>query len=150
MELGFTLENSWASSTAANSARNQTYALTLTTGNASRSPSLRRLVYPEYFHAVAPGVWIDRSRAHSDQLQLAYLASTRRTRTSTRHYTPNADLERCTRFTHDTTGANSGRLTIPGIDNLNGNGGIVDYDENLNGPAIIPGLVPIRSGMWTT
>ncbi len=29
-------------------------------------------------------------------------------------------------YTSDTTGAN-GRLTIPGIDNYSGNGGIVDY-----------------------
>jgi hypothetical protein len=40
------------------------------------------------------------------------------------------------------TGEPSGRLTIPGIDQLNGNGGIVNYDENPNATGYAPWIGP--------
>src|SRR5208337_2001563 len=47
VELGFTLENAWASSTATNSARNQTFSLSLLTGHASPATRLTQSSFTE-------------------------------------------------------------------------------------------------------
>jgi hypothetical protein len=71
VELGFTLENSWASSTSTNSARNQTYGLTLTTGFANPAP---QLIQNSFTHIIFSrwrrAFWVG-SAIHTDRLQLA-------------------------------------------------------------------------------
>ena len=155
VELGFTLENSWASSTAANSARNQTYALTLTTGFNSPATQLTQSSFTQLiFSRWRRSFWIDSTPAPIQiDYNWPYLASTTAYANFNPNYTPDeSDLESMYAvYTSDTTGANSGRLTIPGIDNIYGNGGIVDYDENTNGPGYRSlDRSRIRSGMWTT
>ncbi len=146
VELGFTLENSWASSTAANSARNQTYALTLTTGFNSPATQLSQSSFTQLiFSRWRRTFWIDSTPAPIQiDYNWPYLASTTAYANFNPNYTPNeSDLESMYAvYTSDTTGANSGRLTIPGIDSVYGNGGIVDYAENTNGPGYAPWIGP--------
>ena len=146
VEVGFTLENSWASSTAANSARNQTYALTLTTGFNSPATQLTQNSFTQLiFSRWRRSYWIDSTPAPIQiDYNWPYLASTTAYANFNPNYTPDeSDLESMYAvYTSDTTGANSGRLTIPGIDNYYGNGGIVDYQENTNGPGYAPWIGP--------
>jgi hypothetical protein len=146
VELGFTLENSWASSSAANSARNQTYALTLTTGFNSPATQLTQNSFTQLiFSRWRRSYWIDSTPAPIQiDYNWPYLASTTAYANFNPNYTPNeSDLESMYAvYTSDTTGTNSGRLTIPGIDNYYGNGGIVDYQENTNGPGYAPWIGP--------
>ena len=130
VELGFTLENSWASSTAANSARNQTFALTLTTGFNSPATQLTQGSFTQIvFSRWRRSFWIDSAPAPIQiNYNWPYLASTAAYANFNPNYTPNeSDLEAMYAVY---TNEPAGRLTIPGIDQLNGNGGIVNYDES--------------------
>ncbi len=142
VEVGFTLENSWASSTAANSARNQTYSLALTTG--FNSPATR-LSQSSFTHLVFSrwrrSFWMDSTPAPIQiDYNWPYLASTAAYAHFNPTYTPNeSDLENMYAVY---TNEPAGRLTIPGIDDPYGDGGIVNYDENLNSAGYNPWIGP--------
>jgi len=142
VEVGFTLENSWASSTAANSARNQTYALSLSTGFSSpvtqlTQGSFTHIVFSRWRRAFwvgapPPSIEID--------YNWPYLASTAAYAHFNSSYTPNeSDLQSMFSIY---TGAPAGRFTIPGVDDPSGIGGIGNYDENPNGPGYHPWIGP--------
>src|SRR5208337_3387226 len=138
VELGFTLENSWASSTAANSARNQTYALTLTTGFNSPTTQLTQSSFTHIiFSRWRRSFWIDSAPAPIQiNYNWPYLASTRAYANFNPNYTPNeSELEAMYAVY---TNEPAGRLTIPGIDQLGGDGGIVNYDESINSAGYSP------------
>ena len=142
VELGFTLENAWSSSTAANSARNQSYALTLTTGFNSPATQLTQASFTQIiFSRWRRSFWIDSTPAPIQiDYNWPYLASTTAYANFNPAYTPNeSDLESMYSVY---TSEPAGRLTIPGIDNFSGNGGIVNYDENTNGPGYAPWIGP--------
>jgi uncharacterized membrane protein len=142
VELGFTLENSWASSTAASSARNQTYALTLTTGFNNPATQLTQSSFTQLiFSRWRRSFWIDSSPAPIQiNYNWPYLASTGAYAHFNPNYTPNeSDLEAMYAVY---TNEPAGRLTIPGIDQLSGNGGIVNYDESINSAGYSPWIGP--------
>ena len=142
VELGFTLENSWASSTASNSARNQTYALTLTTGFNNPATQLTQSSFTQFvFSRWRRSFWIDSTPAPIQiDYNWPYLATTAAYAHFNPSYTPDeSDLEAMYAVY---TNEPAGRLTIPGIDQLNGSGGIVDYDENPNGTGYNPWIGP--------
>jgi hypothetical protein len=142
VEVGFTLENSWASSTAANSARNQTFGLTLTTGFNNPTTQLTQPSFTQdIFTRWRRSFWIN-SAPPPIQINYnwTYLASTTAYANFNVAYTPNeSDLEAMYAVY---TNEPAGRLTIPGIDNINGNGGIVNYDEYLNSAGYNPWIGP--------
>ncbi len=63
-QLGFTLENSWASSTLADSAREQTFSMTLQTGNSSPTTQLTQASFTHLIDTRwRRAFWIDWLRA---------------------------------------------------------------------------------------
>ena len=142
VDLGFTIENSWASSTASNSARNQTYALTITTGNNNPTTQLTQASFTQdIFTRWRRDFWVS-SAPPPIQINYnwPYLASTTAYANFNAAYTPNeADLESMYAVY---TSEPAGRLTIPGIDNISGNGGIVNYDEAVDAAGYAPWIGP--------
>jgi hypothetical protein len=142
VDLGFTIENSWASSTASNSARNQTYALTITTGNNNPTTQLTQAAFTQdIFTRWRRDFWVS-STPPPIQINYnwPYLASTTAYANFNPAYTPNeTDLENM--YAVYTTEP-AGRFSIPGIDNIDGNGGIVNYDENINAAGYAPWIGP--------
>jgi hypothetical protein len=143
VEVGFTLENAWASHTASLSARDQTFSLTLSTGNSSRVTQLTQGSFVQYgFTRWRRAYWInppvggctDKLCGMSIDYGWTYLSQTGAYPNFDPQYaTSGALTSMYSTYTTLTTGANAGRLTIPGIDSPSSNGGIVDYDENPNG-----------------
>ncbi len=142
VEVGFTLENSWASSTTINSARNQTYSLALSTGHNSPTTQLTQPTFTQIiFSRWRRSFWVDGAPAPIQiNWNWPYLASTGAYANFNSNYTPNSsDLASMyARY----TGLLASRLTIPGLDQLNGSGGIVNYDENPNGTGYAPWIGP--------
>ncbi len=142
VELGFTIENSWASSTAANSARNQTFALTLTTGFNNPTTQLTQTTFTQdIFTRWRRSFWVSPTPAPIQiNYNWPYLASTTAYANFNPAFTANEqDLEAMYAVY---TNEPSGRLTIPGIDNISGNGGIVNYDEAINAAGYAPWIGP--------
>ncbi len=142
VELGFTLENSWASSTAANSARNQTFALTLTTGFNNPTTQLTQTTFTQdIFTRWRRDFWVSAAPAPIQiNYNWPYLASTTAYANFNPAFTANEqDLEAMYAVY---TNEPAGRLTIPGIDNIDGNGGIVNYDESINAAGYAPWIGP--------
>jgi uncharacterized membrane protein len=142
VEVGFTLENSWASSTATNSARNQTYSLALTTGYTSPATQLSQ---PGFTHIIFSrwrrSFWVDGSPLPIKfNWNWPYLASTGAYANFNPNYTPTSTdvANMYARY----TSLPASRLTIPGLDQLNGSGGIANYDENPNGTGYAPWIGP--------
>jgi len=142
VNVGITLENSWASHAAANSARDQAIgSLTLRTGSASpvvqcsatvpsgapQCPSFTQYGFTRWRRAY----WVDGAPAAiSINYGWSYLSTTGAYANFDPQYvTPLAIATEYAAYTNDTTGANAGRLSIPGAD---GNG-IVSYDQGVNG-----------------
>jgi len=142
VEVGFTLENTWASSTATNSARNQTFSLALTTGSANPLTQLTQPTFTQIiFSRWRRSFWIDGAPGPIQfDFNWPYLASTGAYANFDPAFTPNSSDLASMYATY--TGLPSGRLTIPGIDQLNGNGGIGNYDENPNGTGYHPWIGP--------
>ena len=137
VELGFTLENSWASSTPTQSARNQDLELTLSTGHASpqvrlRQPKYTQLVFTRWRRAF----WIGSDPAPIRiNWNPKYLLST--------GAYPHWDVDALPNGSAIASEAapnarlNPARFTIPGYDDIyatkgKGLGGIGRYDQALN------------------
>ena len=132
VELGFTLENSWASSTAANSARDQSFSLVLTTGSASPVSRLNEGSFTQQrFTRWHRSYWIG-----SDPVPLqfnwnpTYLEQTRAYPNWDTNYQP-SEVALSTEYSQYSS-LPPARLSIAGLDNPNGNGGIVNYNQALN------------------
>ncbi len=134
VEVGFTLENAWSSSTASNSARNQSFALSLTTGSASPTVRLNQPTFTEWaFSRWRRAFWIG-----SDPLAVQfnwnpqYLVTTGAYPAYDVNYLPNASVVNAEYATYSNIATNfPARLTIPGFDDGN-NGGIVNYDQAID------------------
>jgi hypothetical protein len=137
VELGFTLENSWASSTGSNSARNQTYSLSITTGNASPVTRLTQPAFTQWaFTRWRRAFWIGPDPAPIQfNFNPQYLVTTGGYPVYDPKYMPPSNAAVSAEYSvyATQTTAAPALLTIPGIDNVNGNGGIVDYAEYLDG-----------------
>jgi len=132
VELGFTLENSWASSTAANSARDQSFSLVLTTGSSSPVSRLTQATFTQQaFTRWRRSYWIG-----SDPVPLqfnwnpSYLLTTKAYPNWDTNYQPSETALSVEYSQYSNLLAS--RLSIPGIDDPNGNGGIADYNQALN------------------
>ncbi len=136
VELGFTLENSWASSTGTRSARNQTFALSITTGNTAPATRLTQASFTQWaFTRWRRSFWLGSDPAPIQfNFNPQYLVTTGAYPAYDPNYMPptagavNAEYSV---YTSQTT-TSPALLTIPGIDNVSGNGGIVDYAEYLD------------------
>jgi len=136
VEVGFTLENTWSSSTAANSARNQTFALTLSTGHSSPVTRLTQAAFTEWaFTRWRRAFWIG-----SDPPPIQFNWNPQYLLQTTAY--PSYD----TNFLPDSSGVSAeystytdlltnypARMTIAGFDDPN-HGGIVNYDQAIDAP----------------
>ncbi len=135
VEVGFTLENSWSSSTATSSARNQTFSLTLSTGHASPAIRLSQASFTEWaFTRWRRAFWVDSDPA---PIQIdwnpQYLLATSAYPAYDVNYLPlsNGLLTAVYKAYTDETTNYPARLTIPGFDDPN-HGGIVNYDQAID------------------
>jgi hypothetical protein len=136
VEVGFTMENSWASSDSSKSARNQTYSLTLATGLRSPAVRLTQPTFTQYaFTRWRRSYWIGKGNDVRIDWNPRYLLSTAAY--------PNWDSERL-----PSEAALSGeyskfsrlypaRVTISGFDDDSssqghGPGGIASFDQGIN------------------
>jgi len=143
VELGITLENAWASSTAANSARNQTFGLTVTTGSAAPVTQIAPGVgnYPATFTQWAftrwhRAFWLDTAPGGiSIDYNGAYLVTTGAYPHYDLSWYPNGLTSYATAEYNDYTSKKTNyptRFTIPGYDNNTSNGGSGMYDQALD------------------
>jgi len=145
VELGFTLENIWASSTAANSARDQSFSLVLTTGLSS---PVSRLTQPTFtqqrFTRWRRSYWIG-----SDPAPLQYNWNPKYLM-QTKAY-PNWDTDYQPSETalsveySEYSSLPPSRLSIAGLDDPNGSGGIADYSQALNAAGAADWIGPATS-----
>ena len=144
VEVGLTLENVWSSSAPSNSARNQTFGLTLTTGSAAPTTRLTQPTFTEWaFSRWRRAFWID-----SDPLPVQfnwnpqYLVTTGAYPTYDINYLPNSSVVNAEYATYSNIASNyPGRMTIAGFDDPN-HGGIVNYDQAINAAGDAP------NGSW--
>lgn len=135
VELGFTLENMWASSTATNSARNQTFSLTLATGSAAPQVRLSQASFTQWaFTRWRRAYWLG---SDPPPIQFnwnpAYLITTAAYPHYDMNYLPNSALVSAEYATYTNNITNyPERLTIPGYDNPNNHGGVVNYDQGID------------------
>src|SRR5271157_1923708 len=143
VELGITLENAWASSTAAISARNQTFGLTVTTGSAAPVTQIAPGVgnYPASFTQWAftrwhRAFWLDTAPGGiSIDYNGAYLVTTGAYPHYDLSWYPNGLTSYATAEYNDYTSKKTNyptRFTIPGYDNNTSNGGSGMYDQALD------------------
>jgi hypothetical protein len=137
VELSFTLENSWASSTPAKSARNQDLELTLSTGHAAPAVRLRQSTFTQHvFTRWRRAFWIgsDPPPIHINW-NPGYLLQTGAYPNWDTDALPNASA--ISSLSAPDAKLNPARFTIPGYDDINatkgkGLGGIGRYDQALN------------------
>jgi uncharacterized membrane protein len=149
-EVGMTLENAWASSTGTNSARHQTIStLTLTTGNSSPTTQLT-IATPWTQYAWTRwrrAYWIGGAPAGIKfDYNPFYLLQTKAYPNYDTDYLPNATQLAAEYATY--TNKSVARKTIPGIDDVSGDGGIVNIDENTD--AAGEGTVGTWIGLFNT
>ena len=137
VEIGFTIENSWASSTPSKSARNQDFELTLTTGRAAPAVRMKQPTFTQYvFTRWRRAFWIGNDPA---AIRISwnpkYLLQTGAYPNWDTDALPNSSAL----SSEAAAGArlNPGRFTIPGYDDYSdakgkGLGGIARYDQALN------------------
>jgi uncharacterized membrane protein len=167
VEVDFTLENTWASHVAQNGARDQTFALTLSTGESNPVVQLSQPTFTQYgFTRWRRAYFINPPVAGCTDVLCDlgidygwdYLATTGAYPNFDPTYAGSKTVQSCgpiggsgtaigcmdALYAYDTGGANAGRLTIPGIDNLSGDGGVADYNEAINTVGYSPwiGLFP--------
>lgn len=134
VEVGFTLENAWSSSTSFNSARNQTFAVSLTTGYAAPATRLTQPTFTEWaFTRWRRAFWID-SDPQPVQFNWnpQYLVTTGAYPVYDMNYLPNSSVVNAEYATYNNFATNyPARLTIAGFDDPN-HGGVVNYDEAIN------------------
>ena len=143
VELGITLENAWASSTAAISARNQTFGLTVTTGSAAPVTQIAPGVgnYPATFTQWAftrwhRAFWLDTAPGGiSFDYNGAYLETTGAYPHYDLSWYPSGLTSYAATEYNDYTSKKTNyptRFTIPGYDNRSSNGGSGMYDQALD------------------
>ncbi len=136
VEVGFTLENAWASSTAAKSARNQAYSLTLTTGLGSPTVRLTQPSFTQYaFTRWRRSYWIGKEPALRYDWNPRYLLSTTAYPNWDSDHLPNetAVAAMYAKFTR----LYPPRLSLAGFDDDSssqghGPGGIANFDQGIN------------------
>ena len=137
VEVGFTLENSWASSTPAKSARNQELELTLSTGHAAPAVRLKQSTFTQLvFTRWRRAFWIgsDPAAIRIDW-NPKYLLQTGAYPNWDTDALPNASALAGEAAVNSRL--NPARFTIPGYDDYaatkgKGSGGIGRYDQALN------------------
>ncbi|MGC2110627.1 MAG: hypothetical protein WA655_13980 [Candidatus Korobacteraceae bacterium] len=137
VEIGFTLENSWASSTPSQSARNQDFELTLSTGHAAPEARLKQAKFTQLvFTRWRRAFWIgpDPIPIHINW-NPKYLLSSGAYPNWETDALPNASAVASENAPN--AKLNSARFTIPGYDDIyatkgKGLGGIGRYDQALN------------------
>ena len=142
VEVGFTLENAWASSNASNSARNQTFSLALATGSAIPVTQLTQPAFTQIiFSRWRRSFWVDGAPSPIRfDFNWPYLASTGAYANFDPAFTPNStDLAS---MYSQYTSLPAGRLAIPGIDQIYGNGGVGNFAEDLNAAGYAPFIGP--------
>ena len=167
VQVGFTLENTWSSHIAQNGARDQTFALTLSTGESNPVTQLSQPAFTQYgFTRWRRAYFINPPVAGCTDVLCDlgidygwnYLSTTGAYPNFDPTYAGNKTVQSCgpiggsgtaigcmdALYASDIGGANAGRLTIPGIDNPSGNGGVADYNEAVNTAGYSPwiGLYP--------
>lgn len=137
VEIGFTVENSWASSTPAKSARNQELELTLSTGHATPAVRLTQSKFTQFvFTRWRRAFWIGSDPAPIRiNWNPKYLLQTGAYPNWDTDALPNASALASERAAD--TKLNPARFTIPGYDDYSaakgkGLGGIGRYDQALN------------------
>ena len=137
VQVGYTLENAWASSNATNSARNQDYSLTLTTGLAAPTVRLTQPAFTQFvFTRWRREYWIGADPPHLKyDWNPRYLLSTGAYPAWDTGHIPNeaALAGQYANFTR----LYPPRLTISGYDDYSaaqghGEGGIVNFDQSIN------------------
>ncbi len=137
VELGFTVENSWASSTPANSARNQDFELTLSTGHAAPAVRLKQAKFTQFvFTRWRRAFWIGSDPPPVNvNWNPKYLLQTGAYPNWDTDALPSPAAVAGENATN--TKLNPARFTIPGYDDIYGSkgkglGGIGRYDQALN------------------
>ena len=137
VEIGFTLENSWASSTLAKSARNQDLELTLSTGHAAPAVRLKQSRFTQFvFTRWRRAFWIGPDPAAIRiYWNPKYLLQTGAYPNWDTDALPNASALAGEAAVNSRL--NPARFTIPGYDDYaaakgKGSGGIGRYDQALN------------------
>jgi hypothetical protein len=137
VEIGFTLENSWASSTVAKSARNQDLELTLSTGHAAPAVRLKQSRFTQFvFTRWRRAFWIGPDPAAIRiYWNPKYLLQTGAYPDWDTDALPNASALAGEAAVNSRL--NPARFTIPGYDDYaatkgKGSGGIGRYDQALN------------------
>ena len=136
VEVGFTMENAWASSNAAKSARSQDYSLTLTTGLKSPVVRLTQPVFTQYaFTRWRRSYWIGGEPDIRYEWNPAYLLSTAAYPNWDSKHLPSetavsAEYAKFTRLY-------PARLALAGFDDDSGSqghgpGGIANFDQGIN------------------
>ncbi len=134
VEVGFTLENTWSSSDASQSARNQTFGLSLSTGYASPAVRLTQPAFTEWaFTRWRRAFWIGSDPAPVQfNWNPQYMVTTAAYPVYDVNYLPNASVVNAEYATYNNLVTKfPDRLTIPGFDDPN-NGGIVNYDQAMD------------------
>jgi len=134
VQVGFTLENAWASSTSTQSARNQTFALTLQTGYNSPTTRLSQPSFTQWgFTRWHRAFWVD-----SDPPPVQYNWNPQYLLTTGAYpnwdltYMPPASSIAAEYATYTSLQTQfPARFTLPGFDDPN-NGGVVNYNEAID------------------
>lgn len=134
VEVGVTLENVWASSNPANSARHQTFALTLSTGNSAPTTNLTQASFTQFaFTRWSRAYWIGGTPAAARvrfDLNPRYLESTGAYPNWDYVVNPD-DVAREVSAYRRLQATYPKRFTLPGLDNPIG-GGIASYPQGIN------------------
>jgi hypothetical protein len=134
VEVGFTLENTWSSSSPTNSARNQSFALNLSTGYASPTTRLLQPTFTEFaFTRWRRAFWLGSDPAPVQfNWNPQYLVTTSAYPVYDVNYLPNSSVVNAEYATYTNLATRyPARMTIPGFDDPN-YGGVVNYDQAIN------------------
>jgi len=134
VEVGFTIENTWASSIATKSARNQDYSLTLTTGFAAPAVHLTQATFTQFsFTRWRRGYWVglEPPAVRYDWNPQYLLQTTAYPNWDTNHL-PDSRVAASEYAVYANFAKKyPARLTIPGFDDPE-HAGIVNYDQAIN------------------
>ena len=134
VQVGFTLEDTWASSTATQSARNQTFALNLLTGYNSPATRLSQPTFTQWaFTRWHRAFWVDSDPpAVQYNWNPQYLLTTGAYPNWDLTYMPPASSIAAEYATYTNLQTQfPARFTIPGFDDPN-NGGVINYNEAID------------------
>lgn len=135
VDVSFTLENDWASSNPAHSARHQTFALVLSTGDSERTTSLTQARFAQFaFTRWSREYWIGGTPAAANvrfDFNSRYLESTGAYPNWDYVVNPEDVAHELTAYRRLQT-THPQRFTLPGYDNPEGGGGIASYPQGIN------------------